>query len=59
MKPFDVMTWASIVILVVGSSLIFIWFLKDAGSVLRGSDEDSEPHQDEEASDRHPSHEKE
>ncbi len=37
MRPFDLMTWASIVILVVGSSLIFIWFLRDAGSVLRGS----------------------
>ena len=42
MRPFDLMTWASIVILVVGSSLIFIWFLRDAGSVLRGSEREPE-----------------
>ncbi len=41
MKPFDIMTWASIVILMVGSSFVFLWFLRDAGDVLRGPDEAS------------------
>lgn len=36
MKLFDLATWVSAVILVVGSLVIFLWFLKDAGKVLRG-----------------------
>ncbi len=36
MRPFDLATWAAIVILVLGSLAIFLWFLKDAGRVLRG-----------------------
>jgi len=36
MRPFDLATWTSVVILVLGSSGIFLWFLKDAGKVLRG-----------------------
>jgi len=35
-KPFDLATWAAIVILVLGSLAVFAWFLKDAGKVLRG-----------------------
>jgi hypothetical protein len=35
-KLFDLATWVSAVILVVGSLVIFLWFLKDAGKVLRG-----------------------
>ena len=36
MKLFDLATWASVVILVVGATVIFLWFLRDAGKVLRG-----------------------
>lgn len=37
MRLFDLTTWASIAILVVGSMAVFVWFLKDAGEVLRGN----------------------
>jgi len=37
MRLFDLVTWVAVVILVVGSSGIFVWFLKDAGKVLRGN----------------------
>jgi len=40
MRPFDLATWTSVVILVLGSSGIFLWFLKDAGKVLRGDGQD-------------------
>jgi hypothetical protein len=42
MRPFDLATWASIGILVVGSLAVFLWFLKDAKSVLRGDQDDGE-----------------
>ena len=35
-------TWAAIVILVVGSSAIFVWFLFDAKELLRGPGGDDE-----------------
>ena len=38
MRLFDLATWTSVVILIVGATLVFLWFLKDAGKVLRGSD---------------------
>jgi hypothetical protein len=40
-RPFDLATWASIAILVVGSLAVFVWFLKDAGTVLKGEEDDS------------------
>ena len=36
MRLFDLATWVSAAILVVGSLVIFLWFLKDAGKILRG-----------------------
>ena len=42
MRPFDLTTWASIAILVVGSIAVFVWFLKDAGEVLRGDRDEGE-----------------
>jgi TRAP-type C4-dicarboxylate transport system permease small subunit len=48
MRPFDVATWTAIVILVVGSSGIFLWFLKDAGRVLRGDDSAAQEDREEE-----------
>lgn len=42
MRLFDLMTWTSILILVVGSSAVFLWFLRDAGGVLRGSGHDTD-----------------
>jgi hypothetical protein len=36
MKLFDMATWTAVVILVLGSSAVFVWFLKDAGKVLKG-----------------------
>jgi hypothetical protein len=36
MRPFDLATWTSVIILVAGALLIFVWFLRDAGKVLRG-----------------------
>ena len=36
MRPFDLATWTSVIILVAGALVIFVWFLRDAGKVLRG-----------------------
>lgn len=47
MRAFDLMSWASIVILLVGSVLVFLWFLTDAGKVLRGLEGDSPWREDE------------
>ena len=41
MRLFDLATWVAAVILVLGSSVVFVWFLRDAGKVLRGEDKDS------------------
>ncbi|MFH1764903.1 MAG: hypothetical protein ABIF09_11990 [Gemmatimonadota bacterium] len=38
MRLFDLATWTAVVILVLGSSAVFIWFLKDAGKILRGDE---------------------
>ncbi|MFH1763853.1 MAG: hypothetical protein ABIF09_06650 [Gemmatimonadota bacterium] len=43
MRLFDLATWTAIVILVLGSSAVFIWFLKDAGQVLTGEKGTSGP----------------
>jgi hypothetical protein len=37
MNLFDLTTWVSVVILIGGSLAVFVWFLMDAGKVLRGS----------------------
>jgi hypothetical protein len=36
MRPFDLATWTSVIILVAGALVIFVWFLRDARKVLRG-----------------------
>jgi hypothetical protein len=42
MRAFDLATWVAAAILVVGSSLVFLWFMRDAGKVLRGSRQEEE-----------------
>lgn len=37
MSVLSVATWTAICVLVVGSIAVFIWFLRDAGTVLRPS----------------------
>jgi hypothetical protein len=46
MRLFDLTTWVSIAILVVGSVAVFLWFLKDAGEVLRGQEDSREGSQE-------------
>ena len=43
MRAFDLATWVAIIILVLGSSAVFAWFLKDAGKVLRGDAKTQDP----------------
>jgi TRAP-type C4-dicarboxylate transport system permease small subunit len=43
MRPFDLANWIAAAILVIGSSLVFLWFLRDAGKVLRESSKEEEP----------------
>ncbi len=45
MIAFDLATWIAAAILVVGSLLVFLWFLRDAGKVLKGgrNEEDAPP----------------
>lgn len=35
MSPWTLATWASIVVLIVGSLGVFVWFLRDAVELLR------------------------
>jgi len=43
MKLFDMATWAAIVILVLGSSVVFLWFLRDARKILNGEGRTQRP----------------
>ncbi len=36
MNGWDVFTWFNAVVLVIATSLIFLFFLRDAGKVLKG-----------------------
>lgn len=49
MSPLAMVTWAAVVVLVVGSVAIFIWFLFDVGSVLHGEGPAVAPTEDPEA----------
>ena len=43
MSRWDVLTWVSVVILSVGSVLIFAFFLRDLGGILKGGVADDDP----------------
>jgi hypothetical protein len=38
MSRWDLLTWISVAVLAAGSVLIFVFFLRDLGGVLRGGD---------------------
>jgi hypothetical protein len=40
MNGWDLFTWAMVVLLAGGATVIFVLFLKDVGGVLRGSSKD-------------------
>jgi hypothetical protein len=40
MSAWELFTWISIAVLVLGSGAVFAWFLRDALRLLRGFDDD-------------------
>ena len=36
MSVLSVVTWAAVAVLVVGSPIVFVWFLFDVGKILHG-----------------------
>ncbi len=39
MNGWDLMTWISIAVLVLGSAAVFVWFLRDAVRLFRDPDD--------------------